>query len=539
MKSNLLLLALLLPMSILAQVKTSKDFNIDVGKPYPVVDAPIKEYFHHDGEILAIKIHGDITYQKFNANSLDFKSMSELSKKKEMPKGFVHEEFVQQGERIFQFYNVWDKPNKTEQIFVQELTFSNPKPKKSRLLFKVNGKLISQMGQNKIEIYQSFNESNYLIVYRRKPTEKKDKKSFDKIGMMVFDEDMQEVWKKEVTMPYTEANMDNLGYTIDSQGNAYVLARVREGEKEGKEARLEVMMYDGGDEPEILEIKADGKHFPHGITLHEGKNNKTYCAGFYGEGNSANGVYVSVLGKNGIENEQFYDIPLDIINQNKSERTQKKNAKKEDAGKEIGIYELGLDEIVINPDGSFVLLSEVFYIRTTTSYNSSSHSTTTTYHYYYMEMFMAKISADGEMVWMNKMPKNQKRSTSSGGYGFGINSSAYYSKSLNYDLSYKYLKNSTDHYLLYLDNVKNLTLANNKYPAMHSSGKGGYLTAYKINDSSGEVSKLSLFDMKNVNGVAVYQFNTDRFIQTSEDELLLELYKKKKEDILLRININE
>ena len=45
--------------------------------------------------------------------------------------------------------------------------------------------------------------------------------------------------------------------------------------------------------------------------------------------------------------------------------------------------------------------------------------------------------------------------------------------------------------------------------------------------------------MRDVKGTAVYQFNTDRIVLTKEDVMLLELYKKQKEDLLLRIEINE
>jgi hypothetical protein len=176
-------------------------------------------------------------------------------------------------------------------------------------------------------------------------------------------------------------------------------------------------------------------------------------------------------------------------------------------------------------------------MKVTTSYNTSTKSTTTNYHYYYQEMFMCKISSIGSMVWMEKLPKNQYRKSISSGEVLG--GSKHLNRRSNYDLSYKYMEKSGSHYLLYLDNVKNMNLALNEYPARHMSGKGGYLTAYKIDDSSGAVSKLSLFDMKNVNGIPVYQFSTDRIIQASDEEVLLELYKKKKEDIMIRIAIQE
>ncbi|PJC61316.1 MAG: hypothetical protein CO022_10495 [Flavobacteriales bacterium CG_4_9_14_0_2_um_filter_32_27] len=90
---------------------------------------------------------------------------------------------------------------------------------------------------------------------------------------------------------------------------------------------------------------------------------------------------------------------------------------------------------------------------------------------------------------------------------------------------------------MYLDNINNLNLPLNKYPATHASGQGGFLTAYKINDASGDVSKLSLFDLKDVKGIPVYQFTIGRIMQPNDKEIILELYKKQKQDILLRINL--
>ena len=538
MKHLSLVLLLVIPSIFSAQtIKTAKDFAVETGKPYPVIDAKVKEYFYHDGQILGVKVGGKITMQIFDANSLTEKSKKEIPIKKNLPRGFVHEEFVQQGGKVYQFYNVWDKPNKTEQIFVHEINFSNPELEKSRNLKRIKGKVIHQGGTNKIDIAKSFDDSKFLLTYKRYPKVKSDKVNKDRIGMIVFDENMKMVWEKEVTMPYTEAKMDNLGYTVDSQGNAYLLARVRT----GAEPHLELLKYNNSDTPEKTSIKADGKFFPHGITLKEGKDGVIHCAGFYGAGRSATGVYVSVINKSGkIENEQFHDIPLDIINQNKSERAQKKNKKKESKGKEIGIYELGLDDIIVNDDGSFILLGEVYYMTRHTT-RSSNGSTRTTYVYHFDEMFMTKLNPGGDVAWMKKMTKNQEYSTSGGGgfgaFGGGGISTIWGARTKQGpDLGYKHMTTGSDHYLLYLDNIKNLNLPLNKYPAKHSSGRGGFLTAYKINDASGDVSKLSLFDLRDVKGTAVYQFNTSRIVQSSEKELIVELYKKKKQDILIRIN---
>ncbi|MGB0888539.1 MAG: hypothetical protein ACPGSL_10480 [Vicingaceae bacterium] len=553
MKRLSLILLLVLPTLLISQeVKTAKDFDVETGSAYPVVDAKFKEYFHHNNEILSVKVGRNLTFQKFDPNSLIEKSKNEIIIEKNLPRGFHHEEFVQQNGKIFQFYSVWDKPNLTEQFYVHEINFNNPTIENTQLIIKIKNR-VKKINKKKITISQSFDKTKYLLTYQKHPDVKNDRVNKDKIGMIVFDVDMKPIWNKEITMPYTEKVMDNLGYTIDSKGNAYVLAKVRNEEN----SRLELLSYNNSDSPKVTKIKANGVNFPHGIKLKEGKNEMMYCAGFYGRKRFTNGVYVSVINKDGvITNEQFHDIPLDVINQNVREGKQNRNEKKEEKGKEIGIYELGLDDFKINSDGSLLLLGEVYYVRKSgmngtrgisstrgVGTGKSMGRSTSTITYNFLDMFIAKIDASGDLSWVNKLSKSQKLVVSSGGFNVAASFQALtaflpqYKKSNNYDMSYKYMNTEKYHYLLYLDNLKNLDLPLNKIPKTHSSGKGGFLTAYRIDDSTGDVSKLSLFDLRDVKGIPVYQFKTNRIINTKDDEVLLELYKKKKEDILIKINI--
>ncbi|MEO8933218.1 MAG: hypothetical protein ABI295_02840 [Xanthomarina sp.] len=78
----------------------------------------------------------------------------------------------------------------------------------------------------------------------------------------------------------------------------------------------------------------------------------------------------------------------------------------------------------------------------------------------------------------------------------------------------------------------------NKYPHMHNDGHGGYFTSYKINDVSGEVSKGSVFDTLSLTeDFNAYQFSTKRVIKTSDSEFLIEVYKKRKEAVLIKISV--
>ena len=104
-------------------------------------------------------------------------------------------------------------------------------------------------------------------------------------------------------------------------------------------------------------------------------------------------------------------------------------------------------------------------------------------------------------------------------------------------MSYQYMFQNGNHYVLFLDNKKNLELPLNKVPANHTDGQGGFLTAYKISDAKGAVSKLSLFDMRDLQGTEVYQFMTDRILPLSGNEFVIELYKKQKEDLLIKVSL--
>lgn len=216
-------------------------------------------------------------------------------------------------------------------------------------------------------------------------------------------------------------------------------------------------------------------------------------------------------------------IPLDIVNMYKSERAQEKNKKKKDKGKSVNISNLDLDQTVYLEDGSILLIGEKYYVTSYTT-TSSNGSTTTRYVYHYEDILVTKIDSDGELIWMKKIPKIQR-----GGAGLG-------------GMSYAYATHNNDHYFFFLDNLKNINLPPNERPATHSDGKGGIFTVVKIDNETGENTKNSLFDMKEVRmkgykkPLTAYQFNVDRVLKT-KDGIAVEVYKKGKEDIMIQIGI--
>ena len=130
-------------------------------------------------------------------------------------------------------------------------------------------------------------------------------------------------------------------------------------------------------------------------------------------------------------------------------------------------------DLLFMEDGSIVITAEQHYVVE----HRDTKTGRVTYTYYYNDILITKITADGELAWMQKLGKRQK-----GGAGRG-------------GMSFEYVFANNHHYMFFFDNVNNLELATDQVPKFHTDGVGGFLTAYKVNDESGKVSKVSILDL--------------------------------------------
>ena len=244
-----------------------------------------------------------------------------------------------------------------------------------------------------------------------KPKVKRDSKNHDVIGLCVFDKNMDLLWKQEAEMPYTEKKMDNLDYSIDSQGNTYILTRVYddEGGKVKKDKDGEANYH-----IELLRIKANSADikitpievkdkFINGLALFESPSNYMICAGFYNKGVDLGDASGIIMFKAGAEGEIYdianYEIPLDVLNLYTKKKNQRKNEKEEKKDK-AEFQDLVLRNLVMQTDGSLILIGEQAFSKTFTSYmNGRSRSYTI---YYYNDMLITKIGKDGQFEWRSR-----------------------------------------------------------------------------------------------------------------------------------------
>jgi hypothetical protein len=259
------------------------------------------------------------------------------------------------------------------------------------------------------------------------------------------------------------------------------------------------------------------------IWLYEGVDKSILCAGFYNkEENSsknADGAFLFKMDEDGlITDKNFYEIPVEILNQYEKKITQKKNNKKDKKDKaEFG--SLVMRKLIVQPDNSILLVGEQYFVVQHT-YTDSNGNTQTRYSYHYYDLLITKIDPNGELAWMRKLPKRQVGSAGRGGMGA------------------KHMYIDGNHYFVYLDNVKNMELTLDKRPAVHSDRRGGFLTAYRLNNETGNVEKVSIFNTLEIKEkYKLYQFQTKRMLAVSENEFVIEFYKKQKEDVLVKIKI--
>src|SRR5690606_34453617 len=240
---------------------------------------------------------------------------------------------------------------------------------------------------------------------------------------------------------------------------------------------------------ELLRIKANSSNivstklslkdkFISELALFEGPSSYMTCAGFYNKGedaNNASGIMIFKVGAEGdIYDLNSHEIPLEILNLHAKRREQRKNVKEEAKGK-AELENLDLTELVVNEDGSIMLIGEQYEVRAH-HYSSSNGSSSISYTYHYDDLLVTKINADGSFAWMEKLAKTQKGFDGMGG------------------MSYRHFAGGEYHYLVFLDNVRNLELPLDAVPAEHIDGKGGFLTAFKVNNQTGETTKISLLD---------------------------------------------
>ncbi|AEA44443.1 hypothetical protein [Fluviicola taffensis] len=493
------------------EIERPAEVNLTKSEAYPVVDASSKMYFRvAENQVLAVKqVKTGFIFQKFEGEQLNIKNTitEPFEFKKTNFKGIYNID-----SKLVLMYSIYEKSQKTTSYYAQTINSENGGFSSTpKLLLTIEKDITS------FNFDISADRKILAISYRYRPSIKDDSKNTDVFGVHVFDGALNELWKSDLTMPQTESMMDNLDFSIDSEGNAYFLIRkfkeeLNRSNRQDTDNQSIAFLISNGDKA-LNEVEFSlGNNLVSTVVMKENPQGDIICAGYYRKpkSNGIDGAFVSVLDSKGnISEPKFYEFSLDFIKkyQNISERAKKKMEKAEE-NDILSLRNLIMRDVRVLSDGSIVLAGEIFYV---TTYTDSKGNTHTTYHY--DDVIVVKINPDGELGWMEKC---YKRSIFE---------------------SFRLMTTDKNTYILFSDYVSNASMTADGRST--SSSKGVYVTAHKFDNNTAERKYLPLFNLDKIDGIKVYQYALNRVVGLSDNSFAIELYIKKKSDMMFKVTFEE
>jgi len=538
-RTHLLVAFLWLPLFALCTTKLSDDFTVSTGTQYPVIDAGSKEYVSlENGYVIMAKMgKGTVNIQKY-----DVGAMKEVARNtyEDLPKYAFFQDILKLENRIYYIYEAINKKEGNYTVYSREIDPETATFKEQVALFTTDRKVVPskvpmgdltnisgfglKMAGNKFIVHKSFDDTKVLIRYRLYPLQKDDSKNYDEIGFFVFDNHMKKIWGKEVKMPYTEKQINNIGYAVGSNGEALMLIANRE------KKTYESFIVNTSGELKTNDIGLSADQYFRKLLIKENKAGNYVCGGLYANGIefkfnpftggafvfNANGLLYFELDKTGgLVKKKDFIFSKEFIQQNLNDREKDAVEKREKDGK-AGVLDLLLRDFVVKEDGSSIFYAERQYIRT--EYVGPQQTTV----YRFSNAVVIKIDQQGNLVWMKKLPKNQHGVKGAGQMGIA------------------YMEGAFADYVAYIDNPKNIDLSpDDGVPAGHKDGAGGYLTTYKIDHETGKLEKHTIFELTNVNGVSAKQFKPTRVFRVSEGVFMVEAYIGNKKDTMIKIELKK
>lgn len=480
----------------------SKKFQFKLGSEYglPKKTMDLSFFGNEDDGIVNLSLKKEQLYiTRFNPKTLT-QTDERVIEIPEATKNMVSEMVVDFNKNYYWLRSDWDKDAQRELLYATKIDVKKGRldNKDQKLIeagrlgsegYVANG-LYSAKKVGKYQFNYDADHNNLLVSYRLAPESRKDKYSYDKLGIYVFDQNMQKVWGGEFTMPYTEKRMDNEDFAIDANGDAYLLAKVynsdsrKEVDKETGNPgyHLEVFKFSKNSQQAIHATVSLDQYFIQETSLIENAMHDMIIACTYSKNaksKGTEGIFLGILTTDGkVTNYQkgYYKFPTAELQKFESRRKKRKIEKNE----EYEVPNLKVRDIIVEKDGSVFLSCEEYYFIVHNSYNygaggmgrSSSYVS-----YHYEDILASKIDASGNFLWMRKIPKRQ-----SGTKGRGT-------------MSFKLISDETGYYFLYLDNKKNENMKEDDTPAKHADGFGGQVMEVKI-DNAGNMTKEIVFDTR-------------------------------------------
>jgi len=539
-------------------IESSKDIVFSFSEPFDGMSTymgyPLgyKASFVINGEINSFQmIGGSYKFLKYSGSTLN------ETQKNEVPKDeAVDIEGVERlGERFYYFYSKWDRPKKSEQLFVREIDFEKGGfAGQERKLYASSGKLhpvdiykAMMMAYPKFQRIKSIDENTLMVAYTWQLKKKVRKTTEQQIGMHVYDEKMNEQWHRVVKIPHISNDVAIMDYAVSKDNDAYILVQIfgdKSEERKDKTGSYLIVYCVNGKTGNVTgtDISMDAV-FVVEAGLSENPNGQIVAYGMYGKSKSrlAHGVFATTLKDNGeLIKIQKNDIPISIITQN-TKATRKARIERTAMTSDWGLNNLALKNVIFGIDGSVSLIAEELSVGNSTDWSyginhgpiggykvSSSEKSKIKYG----DVLIAHIAPDSAQTRFSSIPKKQMASVR------GEVDRNQLKRTTFMELGFAFINKQSSPYVIFIDNIKNFNLPDDEIPHEHRSGLGGFLTGYKINPKTGEMENIVFFDLKDAQGRILKQFSVSQVFQLSEDEIAIEFASEvPKKNVMVKIKL--
>ncbi len=326
---------------------------------------------------------------------------------------------IQMGGEFFVFSTYTNTKEKRTQLFGHRLN-------KSRLILETPIELASESydgyrrSQSASFSFKVSSDSTKLLFITDLPS---SDRNISRYGFLVLDEFLSEVWRSQtVTVNETENDFYRYDSQVGNDGSVYVLAQVvdNQGRYKRKEInyRFEMHLFKpGAKNADVFNVSLQG-HFMSDMSFEVMENKDIKVVGFYSSKRGMQDGIFNVMidgGTHDKKSEKVQNFPIDFIVQHSSDKEKRKAKRMEEKGKEVSFFSYNIDELVEHPDGRLTMVGEQF--RYYEACNTDAHGQRyCTYHYVYGNIIVVNFNTEGEVDWMELVPKYQHTTNDRGYY---------------------------------------------------------------------------------------------------------------------------
>ncbi len=417
---------------------------------------------------------------------------------------------MMKGNRMYFLTSFNNQAKKKNYLFAQSVDLKTLKPSPSLTkIADVETRNIYQEGGFRNHISK---DTSKILIYSMLP---KKKKKPERFALQVLDQDFNQLWDKEITLPFNDSNFSVEEYRVDNDGNVYMLGVIYEDQsrfrRSGKPTYQYVLFAYRNNGTEVEEYKVDlGDKFITDLTYRVAKNGDLVFSGFYSDRGtySVKGTYFFRLNPTTKEisnkNLKAFDFRFltEYMSDGKIDKARKAD-KKGDKKRGPELYQYALDELILRSDGGAVLIAEQFFVeerydydranrgfgygygyglygsrfnRWNNPYGFNNRYQDQVYYYNYNDIIVVNIKPTGEIEWTARIPKHQETSNDGG-----------------YFSSYAMSIVRDKFYFVFNDNPKNYDPNDKSNRLYNYNGRNSVITLAAV-DKNGQVQIDPVFD---------------------------------------------